>query len=400
MKSLRTCGLSPLSRTRGWGAKCAENLAWLAGEARGPLGLSTVLIALLVSCKNADSGVRTEPRFRGAVSSTAMVNSGVCAAQSRSTDDTANALPSRVADYCVNPHADPRRYGVAGALPLRDGCSDLFGERCGEHQSHGLQSIVAQGYLSAHEAGLAVQVHLLQFEEAAGALASFAEVTIGDSEPTRTGLIQFSACDRAAIGAEVAFAVQSRFVVEVRYQDERHIADQVKRDAQRVLPPFVRTLCEKLSSGASKLPPALIGLPEAERVPLGERYVVQDVLGIAGSGPGAIGYYRRGSQRWRVLSIHYDDADAAKDAALTLRKSAGWMPHKQTPYDSFKLTFAVPDTGLSIEWVITQQLNRVWGVGDEVEVLDPSLSDAALAQRRLSYVEKLEQLGKLLHSAR
>lgn len=399
MKSLRTCGLSSLSLTRGWGAKCGKNLACLAGGAGGASGLGFVLIALLISCKNGDSG-RTEPRTRGVPSSTGMVNAGICAASARSSDDTANVLPGRVANYCVNPHADPRRYGVAGALPMHDGCSELFGERCGEHQSYGLQSIVAQGYLSsAHEAGLGVQVHLLQFAEAGGALASFAELTIGDSEPTGRGLTQFNACDRAAIEAETAFAVRGRFVVVVRYQDQRHIADQIKRDAQRVLPPFARALCEKLSSDGSKLPAALLGLPDAERVPLGERYVVQDVLGIAGAGPGAIGYYQRGSKRWRVLSIHHDDADAAKDAALTLRKSAGWMPHKQTPYDSFKLTFSVPDTGLSIEWVITQQLNRVWGVGDEVEALDPSLSDAALAERRLSYAEKLEQLGKLLHSA-
>jgi hypothetical protein len=161
----------------------------------------------------------------------------------------------------------------------------------------------------------------------------------------------------------------------------------------------VATLCSKLPR-TSKLPEALLALPEAERVPMGARYVAGDILGIEGAGPGAVGYYQRDKKRWRVLSVHYADADAAKDVALTLRKTLGWMPHKQTPYDSFKLTFPVSDTGLSVEWVITLQLNRVWGVGDESEVLDPALSDPLLAQRRLSYLEKLEVLGKLLRDQR
>jgi hypothetical protein len=224
-------------------------------------------------------------------------------------------------------------------------------------------------------------------------------LTIADSDPTVSGFVPFSAGDSAALGAEQAVVVQGRYVVEARYSNPQHTAAQRKRAAYAALPGFVTALSGKLPRNA-KLPEAWLALPVEERVPLGARYVAHDVLGIEGAGPGAIGYYQRGSKRWRVLSVHYADAAAAKDAALTLRKTLGWMPPKKTPYDSFKLTFPVSDTGLSVEWVITLQHNRVWGVGDESEALDPALSDQAIEQRRLSDLEKLELLGKLLRDQR
>ncbi|HEX2879723.1 MAG TPA: DUF6599 family protein, partial [Polyangiaceae bacterium] len=314
-------------------------------------------------------------------------------------DRDVNPLPSRIGDYCSDPHADPRIYGAGAVLPLRDACADSFGERCGEHQSYGLEQVVQQRYLGAHQVGSSVQLRLFGFSDIGGALASFAASTMGDGEPSGSGFVPFTAGDTAALRGETVFVVQGRYVIEARYGNPQQTAQQRESAAQRTLPSFVTALCSKLPRDV-KLPEALLALPEAERVPLGTRYVARDVLDIEGAGPGAIGYYQRENKRWRVLSVHYADPDAAKDAALTLRKSAGWMPHKQTPYDSFKLTFPVADTGLSVEWVITLQLNRVWGVGDESEALDPALSDQMLSQRRLSYLEKLELLGKLLRDQR
>ena len=92
------------------------------------------------------------------------------------------------------------------------------------------------------------------------------------------------------------------------------------------------------------------------------------------------------------------DAESAKDAALTLRKAAGFLPRKNSPYDSFRLTFPVADTGLVSEWVIARQLEQVWGVGDELHSLDARLSDGELAARRLSYPEKIEVLRRLLQA--
>lgn len=397
MKSLRTCGLSYLSRRRGGIENLAEKLPcfWPAGVRL--LSLGGVLISLQISCSIERSERAPGKRAEGPAGRPPTTRTDRCAASTSRVEGDSNPLPGQVVDYCADPHADARIYGNGVSLPLRDACVDSFGERCGEQTSLGLERIVQQRYVAADLGSAALQVDLLRFAEAEGALSSFAALTIGDSEPSRVGLTSFVAGDRAALGDDVAFVVQGRHVVQVRYRDEQQTLQQRTHEAKIVLPAFLRALCTKLPPSA-KLPEALLGLPVKDRVALGERYVARDVLDIEGAGPGAIGFYQRDGRRWRVLSIHHPDVDAAKDAALTLRKSAGWMPHKQTPYDSFKLTFPMSGTGLSVEWVITQQLNRVWGVGDEIEALDPALSDSALAQRRLSYTEKLELLGRLLHS--
>jgi hypothetical protein len=357
-----------------------------------------MLFCTLISCKNDPSPPPHAWQASSAIDRAVVATLDVCGPRPAAADREVNPLPSRIGDYCSDPHADPRIYGAGGVLPLRDACADSFGERCGEHQSYGLEQVAQQRYLGAHEVGSSVQLRLFRFSDVEGALASFATSTVGDGEPTASGFAPLAVGDTAALRGETVFVVQGGYVIEARYGNPQQTARQRETAAQRTLPSFVTALCSKLPRSA-KLPEALLALPEAERVPLGARYVARDVLGIEGAGPGAIGYYQRDKKRWRVLSVHYVDTEAAKDAALTLRKSAGWMPHKQTPYDSFKLTFPVAD-GLSVEWVITVQLNRVWGVGDESEALDSALSDQALAQRRLSYLEKLELLGKLLRDQR
>jgi hypothetical protein len=361
------------------------------------LSLLGVFVCLQISCSLERSDHALNNRATGLAGNSPVSTDPCLPSASRSEGDS-NPLPGRVGDYCIDPHADARIYGVGAPLPLHEACADSFGERCGEQTRLGLERIVKQRYLAAKQGGDTLQVDLARFAEAEAALSAFAALTIGDSEPTRVGLASFVAGDRAALGEAVAFVVKGRYVIQARYRDDQHTLQQRAHDARAVLPAFLRALCDELPP-SPKLPEALLGLPANDRVALGERYVADDVLEIDGAGPGAIGYYQRDSKRWRVLSIHHADVDATKDAALTLRKSAGWMPRKQTPYDSFKLTFPVAGTGLSVEWVITQQLNRVWGVGDEIEALDPALTDSALAQRRLSYTEKLELLGKLLHTA-
>jgi hypothetical protein len=278
-------------------------------------------------------------------------------------------------------------------------CAELFGERCDEHQSYGLERVVRRRYLPAHGASGTVEIRLLRFATAEGALASFARWLGEEQDSAETRWQPYAMGDVAALDAEDGLIVQGQHLAHLRYHAEQQAAESTRDTARTALTALMRALSARLPRG-KPLPDELVALPVAERVPLGARYVMRDALDIAGAGPGAMGYYQRGSKRWRVLSIHRADPDAAKDAAATLRKVAGWMPHKDTPYGSFKLTFPIPDTGLSVEWVITQQLDRVWGVGDEIDALDPSLSDADLATRRLSYTEKLEQLGKLLHAAR
>ncbi len=56
---------------------------------------------------------------------------------------------------------------------------------------------------------------------------------------------------------------------------------------------------------------------------MGVSYAAKDLLGIAGTGPGALGFYREGAERYRVFALTRSDEDSAKDVLKTLRKVDG-----------------------------------------------------------------------------
>ena len=64
--------------------------------------------------------------------------------------------------------------------------------------------------------------------------------------------------------------------------------------------------------------------------PWGVSYAAKDVLGIAGTGPGALGFYKAGSERYRVFTLLRADEDSAKDVLKTLRKLDGAKALKDT----------------------------------------------------------------------
>jgi hypothetical protein len=270
----------------------------------------------------------------------------------------------------------------------------LFGADCQEHRGFGLKQVVKHRYVTG-DSSEAIQVSLLAFATEDGALASFARRVIGDADPARASLSPIPAGSIGVLGEGVAHIVSGKQVWELRYADRQKAPKLALSSARLTLGSFGEELAAALGP-SSPLPAALALLPLENRLPVGVSYLLNGALGIDGTGPAAIGYYRKDRKRWRVLSLHHADPEMAKDAALTLRKAAGVLPRKRAAYDSFRLTFPAEASGLSVEWVIARQLGQVWGVGDEEHALDPSLSDSEIAASRLSYLEKLETLRQLL----
>src|SRR5262249_27086 len=83
----------------------------------------------------------------------------------------------------------------------------------------------------------------------------------------------------------------------------------------------------------------------------------------------AIGFYKEGDRRWRVLSIIKDDADQAKDAFKTIKSKPGTLPIPNLGDEAAHVV--VPTTGEGqgpapkVEMLVARKGQVGGGVGDE-----------------------------------
>ena len=147
------------------------------------------------------------------------------------------------------------------------------------------------------------------------------------------------------------------------------------------------------NSGDAHLPKAVTLLPIANRLPMGVSYAAKDLLGIAGTGPGALGFYRDGNERYRVFSLTRADEDSAKDVLKTLRKVDGAKALKDTGVDAVAFSMRDEESSPLVGWVVGRKGGTVVGVGDELFVLRGKPDSQAA---RIPEAKKLERVKAIL----
>jgi hypothetical protein len=240
-----------------------------------------------------------------------------------------------------------------------------------------------------------VEINLSTFSSEEGAYGFFTKRVIADSDPVDLSLRPLAAGAAAVSGGGTAYVLRGKHVAELTYVNVNETPDELTKSSARILPPIASALGDKLP-GARELPRAAALLPEAERLPLGVSYQVRDALAVKGAGSAAIGFYHRGNQRWRVLSIERLDQDSAKDVIATFIKTPGYSKIKDEPLGAFRLLRQGEDEGPKVEWLIARDDNWIWGVGDEEHVLDDETPAAELTARKLSLEEKQKVLKSLI----
>ena len=196
----------------------------------------------------------------------------------------------------------------------------------------------------------------------------------------------------AALGVGNAYVWRGQYLVELTYNDESSAEAAIKSASDKLLPPLVKDVGAKLPGEAQPLP-AVAALPKDARVPMGVTFVAKDVLGVDGVGPGALGYYREGDKRWRVVSLVRADADQAKDVLTTFAKLPGATKEKGPVPDAVRFMRKDAD-GASVEWVVARVGKGVLGVGDEARATRVGASADERAKVSLTKDEKLERLKK------
>lgn len=363
-------------------------------QGSGFLAFTLLLAAASFGCKNKDA-----PAEHGAAPPPiASSKPGACASGGGTVKDSASApfFPRTAADYCIDPNSEARAFGESAPNTLDAVCTELFDGECEVYKSFGLRRVVTLRYIDGKGSPGAVNVNLSRFASAEGAYGFFTKRVVADADPAETVPAALDAGGAGALGSGIAYVWRADMVAELSYTNELEPPDQLKASAERVLPPIATAMGNALPG--DKHPPAAVGvLPSEHRLPMGISYAAKDVLGINGVGPGAIGFYRDGTERSRVFALVRPDEDSAKDVLKTLRKVDGAKALKDTGVDAVSCSVREEESQPLVGWVVGRKGGTVVGVGDEVFVLRGK-SEAEAA--RIPEAKKLERVKAILASVK
>lgn len=322
---------------------------------------------------------------------------GACASGGGTVKDTVSAkfFPRTAGTYCIDPNGETRSYGKEATGTLDTVCTEQFDGECEVYKSYGLNRVVTLRYIDGEGSPGSVNVNLSRFDSPEGAYGFFTKRVVADADPLENAPKALEAGGAGAIGTGVAYVWRADYVAELSYANELEAPEQLAASSAKILPPLAKSLGDSLP-GAVALLPAAQRLPSAERIPMGISYAAGDLLGIAGAGPGAMGFYQSGTKRYRVIAIVRSDDAAAEDVYKTLRKIEGAKGLKTLPFDAVAFDQQSGEDGPKVSWVVGRKGNTVLGVGDEEFV---ATGGADSAGKLLDKTEKEEKLKQLFESA-
>lgn len=325
---------------------------------------------------------------------------GACSGGGGTVKDKVSAplIPRSAGDYCLDPNGDVRAYGESAPADLGKVCTELFDGDCELYKSFGLERVVTLRYVDGKGSPGAVNMNLSRFATKDGAYAFFTKRVVADADPVEAAPAKLAAGGAGAAGNTIAYVWRGEHVVELSYTNELESPEEAKQSGDKALLPVAKAIGEQLP-GDKDPPKAVQALPSESLVTLGVSFTTADALGVSGVGPGAVGFYKSGSKRWRVLSIVRGDEEAAKDVMKTLKKTPGAKALKGQSFDTLLLERRADDTSPKITWAVARKGERVFAVGDEEHVLSGDQPAAEAAKVSLAETEKIEHLKKLVEPA-
>jgi len=237
-------------------------------------------------------------------------------------------------------------------------------------------------------------VKLSKFSDDTHAFAMFTMRTVGSEDPAHPDAPRkIDGGGMAALGIGNAYLWRGPYLAEILYNDPSASVGAITKQADTLLPAFVKTLGEKLP-GDKSLPAAAALLPGEHRLPLGVRYVTKNLLYVDGVGPGAYGFYQNGTARWRVVSAIREHWEATHQTLVAIRED--WKGKAEKGIGEAAVLAVQEASGADGEWLIARQGRYLLGVGDEPRVLRAGMPIDERQKKTLSREAKRELLAKLL----
>lgn len=312
----------------------------------------------------------------------------------RESERALGPLPRSLGAFCLDSYARVRAFGAGAPQPLERGCEQVLALACGDGRAEGLEHLAAFRYTDAGGGSAALDVSAARFGTADAAYAFFTERLLGDGDPAE---LDAQLIDAPGVAVRLGRRVSGwlgRYVVTLSLVDTAAASRELDGAAAASLPGLGRRLMLALPP-APALPIAVQKLPAEHRLPLGTRLVLGDVLGVSGMGAGAIGHYRDGDKRWRVLAVVRADSDSAHDVFGTLARSPSARALFDAPLGALAFTERRLPSEPNVTWVVGQRHEVIYGVGDEAAALPELLSAEREAAVKLAPAEKLALLEKI-----
>lgn len=355
-----------------------------------------------VGCKGDDKPQNTPPPgppppgARAAASGAASAKPATCAGGGGRISDKVSApfFPQTAGDFCLDPNGGEKTFGEQATLQLDQIC-DLFDGECEIYKGFNVRRVVEARYVDGKGSPATIDIYLSKFATSEAAYGMFTKRVVGENDPAGEDTPKaIEGGGAAALGLGNAYLWRGAYLAEITYNDEAANEPAIKAAGEKLLPPLVKQMGDKLP-GEAQLPGPVLLLPKEGMVPLGMRYVTKDVLGVDGVGGGAFGYYKEGDDRWRVASIARADAEQAKDVLASFAKVAGATKEKNVGEGAVRLTVKEAE-GVPTEWLFARSGKNVIGIGDEPRVLKVGMTAEETAKVTLTKDEKIERLKKVL----
>ncbi|HVJ93072.1 MAG TPA: DUF6599 family protein [Labilithrix sp.] len=343
---------------------------------------------------------------------------GACASGGGELTDAVSApfFAKAAGGYCVDPQGEIRTYGEKGKLSMDEVCTTAFDGECEVYKRFGLKRVVSLHYVDGSGKGGTVEVNLSQFADIDGAYAMYTlRVVAGDpAEPSTPKPLAASAA--GAIGTGRAYVWRGQHLVELQYVNENESPEELVKSSEAILTTIGKEIGQRLP-GPTTLPPAAQILPTTMRVPNGIVYYPKGALGSKSTGssdvqvpfgvgpavcPCAVGFYKDGDRRWRVLATVKEDVEQAKDAFKSIKSKPGSLPlpkvGDEAAHVRMRTTSGDSDDLPQLEMLVARKGNVVWGVGDE-EYAVRAASAADRPKVRLTKDEATAKMTSLLSIA-
>ncbi len=353
--------------------------------------LAAVALLAVTACKEDAPPPRREPPPPAPKAAT-------CGGEAKVNDPKAVAyFPGKAGNFCLDPNGSDKAYGADAGTSIDEICN-LFDGECEIYKRHDVDRVVEARYVDGSGSGATIDVYLSRYESTEKAYAMFTKRVVGDGDPAHPDTPRpIEGGGVSALGIGNAYLWRGKHLAEITFNDTSAAsADDVKKKADAILPGLVKAFGAKLP-GEAGLPTAAARLPKEQRLPLGLRFVTDELLGVKGTGAGAFGYYRDGEKRWRTVAIVKTDAATAKDVMKSFGGLEGAAKEKGIGEEAVRVI--VSYKGPEAEWLLARQGETIVGIGDESRVLRDGMSPDEHRKKTLSQEDKRERLGAMLKPA-
>jgi hypothetical protein len=319
---------------------------------------------------------------------------GTCEGGRGVKDPLAGAFFERVIDgYCVDPLSEPLVFGEQSSQPI-DGICKQFDGGCGLYKENRIKRLLLVRYVDDAGSGRMAEVILSKYADLHGAYTLFTKRVTSGADPLDASTPKpLALAGVGAIGTGRAYIWKGQYLAELTYSNDLETPEALSKSSATMLTALAVSIAKKLPGGA-ELPAAAAALPPANMIPLGITYLSDGADGkgpleLGKIGPMAVGFYKEGDQRFRILSLTKASPELAKDIMKTLRS----MPGSQvlaTPLadEAFQSSIPSKDAPKS-DFLWVRKGAQIFAVGDDEYALvaaggkgDPARlpKDAALSK--------------------